>query len=118
MRNLEGPDVSIETSLQEYGFAWEIGETETTFFYGIDHDGTAYTRFDWTDLENNLDICSEYEWADFDAIVQFVGMSRENWEKIPLVQKIYDLLSYYGTENVFSPFYTMGMTYEEVLEGE
>lgn len=116
MAELEGPDASIEISLKEYGIAWKIGETETRFFYGIKHDGSEYTGFDWADLENNLDAHKEYDWIKFKNVFQFVGLEPEDWEKMPLTQKIQDLNSYYGYENIFGSTYTNPMTYEEVIK--
>jgi len=117
MAKLEGPDVSIEISLKEYGLAWKIGETETRFYYGTTHVGDEYTGFDWGDLENNVDVCKEYDWADFQEVLDYVGMNMKDWEKMPLTQKIQDLLSYYGAENIFGE-YTEPMAYREVVPYE
>jgi len=115
---IEGPDVNIEISLKEYRIAWKIGETETRFYYGIKHNGSEYTRFDWADLENNLDVSKEFDWVDFPKVANFVGMSLKEWEKLPLTQKIQDLLGYYGVENIFGTSYTDGMEYREIVSGE
>ena len=114
MYELEGPDVNIEISLKEYGIAWKIGETETRFYYGTKHSGEEYVGFDWASFENTLDVNKEFDWADFPAIWSFTGMAQKDWEKIPLTQKIQDLLAYYGTENIFGG-YTEPMTYEEII---
>jgi hypothetical protein len=110
MKNLEGPDVSLEISLKEYGIAWEIGETETRFYYGIALYNGEYTDFDWADLANNTDVYSEYDWVDFKGILEFTGLSYEEWENLPLFYKIQDLVSFHGTENqvrgwVYHAFY-------------
>ena len=115
MPTLEGPDISIEISLKEYGIAWKIGETETRFYYGTKHSGEEYTGFDWGCLENNVDVKDEYNWANFQEVADFTGMSLKDWEDTPLTGKIQDLQHYYGMENVFGGSYTEPMTYEEVI---
>jgi hypothetical protein len=116
MPKLEGPDASLEISLKEYGFAWKIGETETRFYYGIKHDDSEYVGFDWADLENNLDMRKEYDWANFKALSEFTGIPQKDWEKMPLIGKIQDLNSYYGYENIFGSTCGEPMTYEEVIK--
>jgi hypothetical protein len=115
MADLTGPDVSIEISLKEYGIAWEIGETETRFFYGIAHDG-EYTKFESMALENDLDVYEEYSWAEFEDVFQFIGSDSKEWEKMPLTSKIQDLVAYYGIENIFAPIVSNGKTFEEITE--
>ena len=116
MAKLEGPDADIEISLKDYGIAWEIGETDTRFYYGIAYDGEEYITFDWADLENDLDVLKEYDWVEFEEIMSFVGMELTEWEKTPLVYKIRDLMGYYGTENIFGSTYTDPMTYKEITK--
>lgn len=118
MANLTGPDVSVEISLKEYGIAWEIGETETRFYYGTGHNGKEFIHFDWADLKNNIDMYIEFDWADLLEVANFVGAVLKEWEKTPLVQKIQDLNSYYGVENTFGSTYGEPMTYEEVVAKE
>lgn len=112
---LEGPDVSIEISLKDYGIAWKIGEKETRFYYGIKHENCEYTRFDWANLENNLDIKGEFDWANLEDVSCSAGMQIFAWMKLPLTSKIQDLISYYGTENIFGSSYWKGETYEEII---
>jgi hypothetical protein len=115
MAELEGPDASIEISLKEYGLAWKIGETETRFYFGIRRDGAEYTRFDFADVENDTDTERDFDWASFQEVADFVGMPLEEWEKMPLTQKINDLLAYHGYENIFGAA-TSEMTYREVID--
>lgn len=115
---LEGPDVSIEISLKEYGIAWEIRETETRFYYGVKKHNGEYIGFDWAVLENAVDVYLEFDWADLLEVANFTGMVLKEWEKLPLLCKIQDLISYYGTENIFGSSYTGPMTYKEVIANE
>lgn len=123
IEDLEGVDVDIEISLKEYGFAWISGDTETLFYYGIkrgmDSEGDMeeeYTRFDFCTLDNNIDVYSEYDWADFNALLSFTGQTKQEFDDMPLVQKIHDLIQYYGHLNIFGETYWEGLTYEDIVE--
>lgn len=118
MPKLEGPDVSIEISLKEYGIAWKIGEAETRFYYGTVHNGSEYTQFESMSLENDLDMHDEYEWADLLEVANFAGVILKDWEKMPLTEKIQGMIGYYGTEIVFAPTIGNGETYKEVTAKE
>jgi len=52
---LTGNDVCLETSLKEYGLAWIERESEYRFYYGVKHNGTDYTRFDWVWIAKGKD---------------------------------------------------------------
>ena len=115
---LEGGDADIETSLVEYGLAWIIGEGETLFYYGIGLEDTGeplYNKFDFCTINNDIDVVQEYDWANFADILSFVGMDMDNWLTMPLTQKISDLLSYYGYENIFGSSYWEGLKYSEII---
>jgi len=113
IKKLIGNDVDIETSLKEYGLAWTESKTEYHFYYGIRvDDNCSHDRFDWSDVSKDIDIREEYSWADFDAVNSFVG---GGFFELSLPQQITDLISYYGSENVFGSSYTEGMTYRDVL---
>lgn len=114
---LEGPDVSVEMSLKGYGIAWKKGKTETRFYYGVRYtDEEGYTGFGWADIENNIDLDEEYDWADLVGAADLSGMSLQEWGEMPLGKKIGDLVDFYGTENTFGSIYTEPLTYEEVID--
>jgi len=114
VKNLTGPDASIEISLKEYGIAWEVQDEDTLFYYGIDSNGKEYTRFDYAFVANSIDIQDDYDWVDFAVIADFAGQSLQEWKALPLPYKIHDLVAYYGYENVFGSSYTEGDTYEDL----
>lgn len=119
MGNLLGPDVNLEISLKEYGLAWEIKESETIFYYGIAYNNEEYTSFDWASVENNMDFDKEFDWADLSEVANFAGSySLQDWQQMPLISKIQDLLGYYGYENVFGSSYTEGQAYKEIIKGK
>jgi hypothetical protein len=105
----EGTDASLDISLGEYSLAWIKGEDETIFIYSIGNK-----RFDRTSFDNDLDVYREFNWVNWDALFSFVGVEKESFDKYSLSQKIIDLLSYYGYENIFGSSYWEGFEIEGV----
>jgi hypothetical protein len=103
-----GSDVSLDTSLFEYGLAWLEMETETLFIYGIGHDGSEYNTFDRCTFSNDMDVQSEFGWAVLGGVCNMCGMDLQEWLAMPLPSKIGDLVQYYGFENVFGSSYWEG----------
>jgi len=101
--SFEGQDVSIDISLKEYGVAWQVLGSKTKFTYGVEWDGSKgeYTTFDHCFFDTDVNVFSDFNWADFDAIYSYTGLSADQWKELPMPQKIVDLLSYYGRENIF-----------------
>lgn len=116
-KNIKGTDISIEISLNEYGFAWIVGEKATLFYYGIqpDEGGFGYSRFDFCEFDNDTDVVKEFNWVDFNDIAEYTGVQLSDWIQCDLQTKIYDLFGYYGYENVFGSSYYEGLTYEEIF---
>ena len=112
-KDFDGTDVDIETSLFEYGLIWTIEGDDYKFIYGVaqnvredeSHCDCNYGKFDYAFVAKNCDVFKEYDWADFDCVFDFCGMSKADWSKLPLPLKISDLLSYYGYENIFGSSY-------------
>lgn len=105
-RNLTGPDVSLEISLGEYGFAWERKADEIVFYYGMEYDDDeGFTGFDWASIPTNCDVFVEYDWANFHDVCCTNGITTEEWKLYPLERQIEDLLRYYGSENIFGTSY-------------
>lgn len=116
--NLTGIDVNIEISLKEYGIAWIETETDILFYYGIntgvnDCGDMDYIAFDFCSIDKNIDIKSEYDWADFDAVNDFVGGGFFDQD---ITMQIFDLLQYYGYENIFGSTYYEGLTYNDIVK--
>jgi len=110
----EGTDVDISTALFEYGLAWQEIGNEILFVYGIGvNDNGEYIQFDRCSFSKNIDVESEFDWGEFEEVMQFVGTTLEEWRKYPLSHKVSDLLSYYGFENVFGSSYWEGFQIEE-----
>jgi len=102
-KSFEGQDVSIGISLKEYGVAWQVLGSKTKFVYGVEWDGSKgeYTTFDHCFFDTDIDVFSDFDWVEFDSIYSYTGLSADQWKELPMPQKIVDLLSYYGRENIF-----------------
>lgn len=116
-KEINGVDADIETSLKEYGLAWVETDKDILFYYGIGYGPNEegfeeYVKFDFCTIDKNTDIKNEYDWADFDAVSNFIGTDIFT---LPLIQQIESLNSYYGYENVFGSSYWEGLNYEEIV---
>ena len=116
--NIEGIDASLEISLKEYGIVWKTGKTETLFFYGIETNKGDYNRFDHGNFSNDLDVKREFCWmneSDWKRFLDCIGQnSFDQWNAFALGTKLFDLVTYFGSENVFGSSYWEGFSYGEV----
>jgi len=108
--NYEGIDANLKTSLYEYGLVWKLqANGGYMFYYGVRTDGAGnYTLFDWGTVEPDEDgFHPEEEWnfADFDAVARFSGVSKEEFLNTPLPMIVFDLIAYYGHDNIFGSSY-------------
>ena len=122
-QELTGTDASIEISLKEYGIAWKEQENDIIFHYGIhtspdEYGSEEYDRFDNCFINKDTIIIKEYDWADFETVQSFVGLTQKEFTKQPLVQQIQTLLAYYGYENIFGSSYWAGRTFDEVIAND
>lgn len=101
----EGIDVSLEISLFEYGMAWVRDGDDWHFIFardGIFDNGTFLVTTDWR---------KEFGWistADFLSFLCYMGTNEEHFDERPFPNKVYDLTSYWGWENVFGGAYWSG----------
>jgi len=103
----EGIDADLETSLFEYGLIWKLTDGEYKFIYGVGYndDGEEYNRFDWATEEADIDPKEEWNFADWGDICFFVGQTETKFFAQPLPQIVFDLILYYGYENIFGSSY-------------
>lgn len=110
--NFEGPDISLDISLFEYGCIWKKEGNDYRFIYK-----SAPNKYSWANFRQNVDLKKEFSWMDADDWKSFfsymdLGSEEEqkdffnNREFIPLA--IYYLSGYYGVENVFGSDYSGG----------
>jgi hypothetical protein len=109
-----GADVSLAISLGEYGLAWkELPDGEFIF---IHRHPTMRGRFDRTSMRP-VDPEKEWSWADWGEMLSHLGMdSLGEFKGQPFPQQVYDMVNYYGVENVFGSSYWEGFTVEGAEE--
>jgi hypothetical protein len=116
--NWQGVDADLETSLMECGLVWCKNESctnedELFFLYPspfgcVDGEGDhlfgcAYNReSEVNDLVNGKDWMKP---AQIEGFLSFVGMERKAWLELSHGQKVADLVSYFGVENILGTDY-------------
>ena len=104
-KHLAGVDATIDISLLEYGMVWfdDPDKDEIEFFYGIKHDDNDdYCQFDNGWFKRDLDPKQEWNWIeDWNDVASSLGMAAEEFLKLPLTQMVFDLVNYYGYQNIF-----------------
>lgn len=116
-KNWIGIDADLQESLFEYGIIAKYDKNQEEWFviYSIG-DGT-YSTGSVSEKELN-DIIEGNEWAkedDIKSFLDFTGMSKEEWLKMGFIQKLHDIMQYWGHMNILgTPYNTM--TKEELVE--
>ena len=108
----EGSDASLQISLEEYGIIWKEEEKEYKFLFKFRPD---LLRYDYGFFNKDLDLKKEFSWindCDWASFFSYIGQTSDEWNKLPLPNKITDLYGYWGAENIF------GGTYHEGCEIE
>jgi hypothetical protein len=106
-----GIDADIDESLEEYGLV--IGKNkdctdadEWFCIYKIAED--AYGRGYIKDSELDA-LINGNDWADLKSIegfLNYTGQLKEDWIEMPFIDKLYDLIQYYGHENIMGTEYS------------
>lgn len=105
----QGLDLSLAISLFEYGFAFrEVGEELIVI-----HRASHGENFDRTSFSLSLDVRKEYEWVKWDGFYSTMDTTEEEFDASPLWQKLYDLMIYYGVEEIFGTTYWSGFPISE-----
>jgi hypothetical protein len=104
-----GNDASLSESLFEYGLAWRELETEFLFVY---RHPSLPNRFDRCTIAKSTIASKEWNWAftpdHATGFFSFLDEDSESWNSLPLVRQVSDLVSYWGTEEVFGTSYWQG----------
>lgn len=116
-----GIDANLETSLREYGLLvsnephedgsgthvviYRSGYNDET--YGVGHISEETVNGYMLGKEFMIDI-------DVQSVLVFVGKELNEWLKHPLITKLHDLISYWGTTNIMGTDYYPS-TYEEIM---
>ncbi len=108
LKGYEGTDTDLGTSLYEYGLAWKFikKENEYRFYYKVNVAEKANDCvFDWATVNADIDFWEEYDWVSKNDLLSFLGLTENEFNKLPLPVKISDLVSHSGFENVFGSCY-------------
>lgn len=105
-QGFEGQDESIETSIFEYGIAWKDLGDETLFIYGIKvNKRDGYHIFDRCTFKNDTDPQKEWNLIDWDP---FLNYWRPYFMQLDFQNKVCELFSFYGYEEIFGASYWEG----------
>lgn len=108
-----GTDRDLGISVHEYGFAWRYIDptpedpSDIVFLHRISN--REETVFDRVSMWSGTDVRKEWDWADWPSLMDYLGSSDDEWDKEPFHLKVYDLFTFYGSENVFGSSYWEGI---------
>jgi hypothetical protein len=97
----QGVDACLYTSLYDYGFAYKQREDEYTI---IHENPYGFLQFDTTNVPLDLDWQDEYRWikdSDKASLMSYIDSTIEEFNKDPVPMQLYNLVHYYGVENIF-----------------
>jgi hypothetical protein len=95
-----GFDASLSISLHEYGFIYSYTDPRSKGDLRVWVKYPAHGVFDWADFRKDLDFWKEFDWVKPDSLLSFLGLSKAEFDALPLEQKISDAVSYYGPEEI------------------
>ena len=107
-KDLQGVDVSKEITLKEYGFAYHVLPRKGIYrfyiggSYSLQEEETGELNYtDWLDLELPLTVKieEEFDFIDVKDVASFVGLTESEWLALDAPTKLYDAISYYGSDN-------------------
>ena len=102
----EGIDASLAISLYDYGLIWKEDDTKGSYLciYGVEANGKGgYNTFDYAYISME-DLAGE-SWINWEALSDYAGADVLEAVKANDPAALYDILSYYGCENVFGASY-------------
>lgn len=110
-----GVDKSIDISILEYGVLVSKEpdhNNEYLIIYGVNNDGNSYQSFATICLsEEEINSKIEESWFDKNSFFNTIGQ-QEEWLSNSIANKMTDMLSYYGHENI------CGISYSTFNEDE
>lgn len=102
-----GIDADPDTSLFEYGLLVKDYGNDLKVIYGVETKESEYGDIVYCDFDTAIvskeDIGSiiNESWFDKKGFFSYNGMSEKGWSKVDYTIRIYDLIHYYGYENIF-----------------
>lgn len=111
-----GTDVNLETSLMEYGLLVSTDvdkDGQHACLYRHDYHGMFDVGY-LSDKQVN-DFLNE-SWFAKESFLSYVGVNECDWVNMRFVNKLSDLLNYYGYENIFGSSYVDVFSTEQAIE--
>ena len=110
MKEFYGIDKSNDISLFEYGLLVSKDEnedgSETHFIiYKIDDDSFGTGHISEREINGYVEGKEFMDKKDIKSFLSFVGMKKKAWLKENMVNKLHDLLSYWGVQNIMGTDY-------------
>tara|TARA_R110000796_G_scaffold89193_1_gene192643 strand:+ start:153 stop:503 length:351 start_codon:yes stop_codon:yes gene_type:complete len=107
-KDLQGVDVSKEITLKEYGFAYHVLPRKGIYrlyiggTYSLQEEETGefnYTEWEALELPLTVKIEEEFDFIEVKDVASFCGMNDSKWLALDAPAKLFDAISYYGSEN-------------------
>ena len=107
-KDLQGVDVSKEITLKEYGFAYHVLPRKGIYrfyiggSYSLKEEETGelnYTEWEALELPLTVKIEEEFNFIEVKDVASFCGLTELEWLALDAPTKIYDAISYYGSDN-------------------
>ena len=102
----EGLDVNLSCSLNEYGLIWKKFKRATQKGFAKGEYLFVYINscgdLDWAgDIHTKTDLKEEFNWVEWYEVLDYTGLSGEEFFNQEVHHIVASLVSYYGTANVF-----------------
>ena len=107
LNEYSGIDKSNEISLYEYGLLCKINDlNDIHCYYGIGSDnGSNYNTFDCSELSKH-EIIGLFNELDKPGLLSYTGLTEDQFLAEDPIHQIYNLLNYFGYENIFGSCYS------------
>jgi hypothetical protein len=106
LENYLGIDVSNEISLYEYGLLCKTNDlNDIHCYYGIGSDNSGnFNTFDCSELSKH-EIIGLFNELDKPGLLSYTGLTEDQFLAEDPIHQIYNLLNYFGYENIFGHCY-------------
>lgn len=111
--NYSGCDVSLEISLEKYGFAYSLEDPRAKGALRVVY--ACQGGYGWADFNPALNFWREFDWIKAEGFLSYLGLTREEFDEMPLWRKIYDAIGYYGSENICGSEYYPAKNWRELI---
>ena len=102
-----GIDACLVTSLCEYGVITRKKDETFEFIYVVEWlECDIPLRFDVVTMdEQEVNSILGENWVDSDRFISFAGQTEAEWFKSNVINRVHDLLMYYGYPDIFGSSY-------------